>query len=378
MNDPLSDPRALDLLSAEPDELVALVAAFRTAAEESHQTAVGLTAAREDGTWTGRAANAFRRAIGLLPAELVKVRAGFSVVADALHRYDTELTRIKGEFVQIVGNLTDAHDRLGPARSSAKTAADTLKTTVNQHGVKIPALTTAELSVARANGTVGNLEHEIQGLRSRAFALLDEFQSARETCRSSIHAARATAPVQPRNQGTTVVDPSGPLNGHDHANRGGPNGGRGHHGGGVGPGGLGSIGSREARAKVAKMIRTAQSLMGTPYVYGGGHGAWGNGAGLDCSGFVSSVLHSAGYLNAPQTTEGFSAQPGIAAGHGHYVTIYDRTGCGANEHVIIDINGQFYEAGGGSADGGAPYVHKFTPSHEYLASFNTVLHPAGL
>ncbi len=93
------------------------------------------------------------------------------------------------------------------------------------------------------------------------------------------------------------------------------------------------------------MIQTAHSLIGTPYVYGGGHGGWGNGSGLDCSGFVSTVLHSAGYLNAPQTTEGFAAQPGIAAGHGHYVTIYDRTGCGANEHVIIDLNGTLLRGG---------------------------------
>jgi cell wall-associated NlpC family hydrolase len=379
MNDPLSDPRAFDLLSAEPDELVALVSAFRTAAEESHQTAFGLTAARDDGTWTGRAASAFRRAIGRLPVELDKVRAGFSAVADALHRYDAELTRIKSEFVHIVGNLTDAQNRLGPARSSAKTAADTLKTTVNQHGVKVQTLTGAELAVARADGTVGDLVQQIHGMRSRAFALLDEFQTARETCRSAIHAARSTAPVQPQQHTATVVDPSGPLGGHGHNGNRGGHARRGHHGsGGATGGGTGNISDRAAREKVATMIKTARSLIGTPYVYGGGHGAWGNGSGLDCSGFVSAVLHSAGYLNAPQTTEGFAAQPGIAAGHGHYVTIYDRTNCGANEHVIIDLNGTFYEEGGGSADGGGPSVHRFTPSASYLASFNTVLHPVGL
>jgi hypothetical protein len=68
----------------------------------------------------------------------------------------------------------------------------------------------------------------------------------------------------------------------------------------------------------------------------------------------------------------------MATGHGRFVTIYDRTGCGPNEHVIIDLNGRFYEAGGGSASGGAPFVHRFAPSPEYLGSFNTVLHPAGL
>jgi hypothetical protein len=45
--------------------------------------------------------------------------------------------------------------------------------------------------------------------------------------------------------------------------------------------------------------------------------------------------------------------------------------------VIIDVNGQFYEEGG-VASGGAPYVHRFTPTAEYLHSFNRVLHPAGM
>jgi hypothetical protein len=132
------------------------------------------------------------------------------------------------------------------------------------------------------------------------------------------------------------------------------------------------------KEQIQTMQRTAHSLMGTRYVWGGGHGAWGTGGGLDCSGFVSAVLHAAGFLASPQTTEGFAGQPNIADGPGSWVTIYDRTGCGANEHVIIDINGHFYESGGGGASGGAPYVHQFTPSHEYLASFHTVLHPVGL
>ena len=74
------------------------------------------------------------------------------------------------------------------------------------------------------------------------------------------------------------------------------------------------------------------------------------------------------------------SQPGIEQGPGQYVTIYDRTGSGENGHVIIDINGQFYESGGESgAWGGGGGVEKIgTPSASYLATFNAVLHPAGL
>jgi cell wall-associated NlpC family hydrolase len=141
----------------------------------------------------------------------------------------------------------------------------------------------------------------------------------------------------------------------------------------------GTTTTAEERRRIEAMIREADGLLGTPYVSGGGHSATAApSGGVDCSGFVSAVLRSAGYMNGPVTTEGFASQPGVTSGPGRYVTIYDRTGCGPNEHVIIDINGRFYESGGGSASGGAPFVHAFTPSSSYLASFNTVLHPAGL
>ncbi len=129
------------------------------------------------------------------------------------------------------------------------------------------------------------------------------------------------------------------------------------------------------------MVNEADSLIGKPYVYGGGHSGWGPQAGYDCSGFVSAVLHAGGYLSQPQTTQGLPDQPGIESGPGQYVTIYDRnTGPTNNEHVIIEINGQFYESGGGAgAWGGGGGVEKIgTPSQAYLSSFTTLLHPAGL
>ena len=134
-------------------------------------------------------------------------------------------------------------------------------------------------------------------------------------------------------------------------------------------------------AQLQAMVNEADSLIGKPYVYGGGHSGWGPQAGYDCSGFVSAVLHAGGYLSQPQTTQGLPDQPGIESGPGQYVTIYDRnTGPTNNEHVIIEINGQFYESGGGAgAWGGGGGVEKIgTPSQAYLSSFTTLLHPAGL
>lgn len=133
-------------------------------------------------------------------------------------------------------------------------------------------------------------------------------------------------------------------------------------------------------AQVQAMTNMANSLVGEPYVYGGGHSGWGPQAGYDCSGFVSAVLHAGGYLSQPVDTTALPQQAGMESGPGQYVTVYDRALPGQSGHVIIEINGQFYESGGshGSWGGGGGVEKIGTPSASYLATFPTVLHPAGL
>jgi cell wall-associated NlpC family hydrolase len=135
-----------------------------------------------------------------------------------------------------------------------------------------------------------------------------------------------------------------------------------------------------AGAQVQAMTNMANSLVGLPYVYGGGHGGWGPQPGYDCSGFVSAVLHAGGYLSQPVDTTALPSQAGMESGPGQYVTVYDRAQPGQSGHVIIEINGQFYESGGShGAWGGGGGVEKIgTPSASYLATFPNVLHPSGL
>jgi hypothetical protein len=135
-----------------------------------------------------------------------------------------------------------------------------------------------------------------------------------------------------------------------------------------------------ASAKVSAMVHFADSAVGKPYIYGGGHGDWTPQPGYDCSGFVSAVLHAAGYLTHPVDTTAMPSQPGIEAGPGKFVTIFDRALSGHDGHVIIEINGQFYESGGmHGAWGGGGGVEKIgRPSDSYLKTFPNVLHPQGL
>ena len=132
--------------------------------------------------------------------------------------------------------------------------------------------------------------------------------------------------------------------------------------------------------RVAAMVNEANSLVGKPYVYGGGHSGWAPQSGYDCSGFVSAVLHAGGLLTSPVDTTALPSQPGMVSGPGQYVTVYDRALPGQSGHVIIEINGQFYESGGmhGTWGGGGGVQKIGTPSASYLATFPTVLHPEGL
>jgi cell wall-associated NlpC family hydrolase len=149
----------------------------------------------------------------------------------------------------------------------------------------------------------------------------------------------------------------------------------------AGAGGGGSLAADPAAgAKISSMVHFADSAVGKPYVYGGGHGDFSVQPGYDCSGFVSAVLHAAGYLTHPVDTTALPSQPGIEAGPGKYVTIFDRALSGHDGHVIIEINGQFYESGGmHGAWGGGGGVEKIgRPSDDYLKTFEHVLHPQGL
>jgi cell wall-associated NlpC family hydrolase len=142
----------------------------------------------------------------------------------------------------------------------------------------------------------------------------------------------------------------------------------------------GVSGNAPAQAQVQAMVSTANSLLGKPYVMGGGHAGWAPSSGYDCSGFVSAVLHAGGYLSQPADTTALPNQPGILSGPGQHVTIYDRALPGGSGHVIIEIDGQFYESGGSAGPwGGGGGVAKIgRPSDAYLANFPTVLHPSGL
>jgi cell wall-associated NlpC family hydrolase len=95
---------------------------------------------------------------------------------------------------------------------------------------------------------------------------------------------------------------------------------------------------QNAPGVVRNVIRGANVIAKTPYLWGGGHGSW-SAVGYDCSGSVSFALAGAGLLDAPLTS-GQLAQWG-APGPGRWITIYANDG-----HVFMEVAGLRFDTGG--------------------------------
>lgn len=88
---------------------------------------------------------------------------------------------------------------------------------------------------------------------------------------------------------------------------------------------------KRAPARVRAIISAANTIIGKPYKWGGGHGKLFD-TGYDCSGSVSYALIRAGLLGYPMVS-GSLARWG-ARGKGRYVTIYANKG-----HVYMEVAG---------------------------------------
>lgn len=93
-----------------------------------------------------------------------------------------------------------------------------------------------------------------------------------------------------------------------------------------------------APRSVKRMVAAANSLVGKPYVYGGGHRSF-HDHGYDCSGSVSHVLHAGGKLDRPLVSQNFFDYG--KKGYGDWVTVYVRKG-----HVFLVIAGLRFDTGG--------------------------------
>ena len=100
----------------------------------------------------------------------------------------------------------------------------------------------------------------------------------------------------------------------------------------------------------------------------------------DCSGFVSYLVNIADPSFGDQDTVTIPSSPGLTAGQGQYVTLWDRPAAGAAGHVIIEILGRWFESGGGTnpTEGGGPAEITAADAETEIEDGMSAYHPTGL
>ncbi|HWB69804.1 MAG TPA: hypothetical protein VG518_07485 [Solirubrobacterales bacterium] len=104
----------------------------------------------------------------------------------------------------------------------------------------------------------------------------------------------------------------------------------------------------EAPEAIKAAINAANTIVGRPYIWGGGHGSWYSG-GYDCSGSVSFALHGGGLIPEPLTSKQLESWG--APGPGRWLTVYANPG-----HTFAVIAGLRWDTVG-DAHGSGPRWH---------------------
>jgi peptidoglycan hydrolase CwlO-like protein len=115
---------------------------------------------------------------------------------------------------------------------------------------------------------------------------------------------------------------------------------------------------------VKDAIAAANSIVGTPYLWGGGHGSF-ESSGYDCSGAISFALNGGSLISSPLDSTGFTTwgEPGA----GNWITVYGHSG-----HAYAVIAGLRWDTSGTGGTG--PKWHSdIRDSSGFIAR-----HPSGL
>jgi hypothetical protein len=142
------------------------------------------------------------------------------------------------------------------------------------------------------------------------------------------------------------------------------------------------VGTTTGLSGATKMLAAAQAALGGAYSQANHNAVSDTGSqiqqqGTDCSGFVSYLMgpNGVGDWSQSYATPGIPTAPGVQAGKGSYVTIWNNPNPGNAGHVWIEILGQYFESSG---SGG---VHQMTQGevNQYLNSGQyQPFHPAGM
>ena len=119
-----------------------------------------------------------------------------------------------------------------------------------------------------------------------------------------------------------------------------------------------------APQRIKAAISAANTIIGRPYIWGGGHASWYS-RGYDCSGAVSYALAGGGFLSTPLTSNQLESWG--APGPGRWLTVYANAG-----HTYAVIAGLRWDTVG-DARGTGPRWHPALPYPEGFVA----RHPPG-
>ncbi len=120
----------------------------------------------------------------------------------------------------------------------------------------------------------------------------------------------------------------------------------------------------QAPRAIQAAIAAADSIVGTPYIWGGGHASWSS-PGYDCSGAVSFALAGGGFLDTPLGSSQLESWGD--PGPGRWLTVYANA-----EHTYVVIAGLRFDTVG-DARGTGPRWHPVPVSSEGFVA----RHPPG-
>jgi cell wall-associated NlpC family hydrolase len=121
----------------------------------------------------------------------------------------------------------------------------------------------------------------------------------------------------------------------------------------------------EAPEAVQKVINSANTIVGRPYVWGGGHASFYS-YGYDCSGSVSFALFGGGLIPEPLTSG--SLEGWGEPGPGKWITVYANAG-----HTFMEIAGLRWDTVGDARGTGPRWHLERTDTSGFVAR-----HPPGL
>jgi cell wall-associated NlpC family hydrolase len=121
----------------------------------------------------------------------------------------------------------------------------------------------------------------------------------------------------------------------------------------------------DAPEAVQKVINAANTIVGRPYIWGGGHASFYS-YGYDCSGSVSFALFGGGLIPEPLTSG--SLEGWGAPGPGKWITVYANAG-----HTFMEIAGLRWDTVGDARGTGPRWHLEPTDTSGFV-----VRHPPGL